>query len=178
MLYRTHLLGGVAAGLVLAGNFDTMLTAVGITCAASLLPDIDSPHSKLGRLVPFISWPLNATIGHRGPLHSLFGAAAFCLILMVVSLFWHPINTGIVLVFFAGYISHLVLDSFNPSGVPWLWPLKTHFKVPLVQTGSVLERLVIMPFMLVSCNYLVWPVFTDKLFGFLSSLTYINRFFK
>jgi len=157
MLYRTHLLAGAAAGLVLAGNSDILLMSVGTAGIAALLPDLDSPHSKLGRLVPFISWPLNITIGHRGVLHSLLAAIAISLLMMIIRI-WYPISNNFIFAVFVGYVSHLVLDSFNPSGVPWLWPLKIHFRVPLIQTGSILERLVVIPAMLVLCVWLAWPI--------------------
>lgn len=58
----------------------------------------------------------------------------------------------------AGYLSHLVMDSFNPQGVPWLWPVKKHFRLPLVKTGSLFERVVMMPAMLFLCSWLTWSV--------------------
>ena len=39
---------------------------------------------------------------------------------------------------FIGYLSHLVLDSFNPAGVPWLWPLKFRLKIPVTQPGGII----------------------------------------
>jgi inner membrane protein len=56
----------------------------------------------------------------------------------------------------AGYLSHLVMDSFNPQGVPWLWPLRKHFGLPLVKTGSFLERIAVVPAILILCGWLAW----------------------
>lgn len=60
----------------------------------------------------------------------------------------------------AGYFSHLVADSLNPQGVPWLWPLRVRLGLPFVQTGGLLERLVLVPSMVVLCGWLFWPVVT------------------
>ena len=58
----------------------------------------------------------------------------------------------------AGYISHLLIDSINPQGVPWLWPVKTHFQVLLVQTGGLCEHTVVTQAMLIICGWLAWPI--------------------
>lgn len=146
MLWRTHFLAGAAAGLYLAGHADikTAAMSAGVAGVSALLPDLDDPNSKMGRLVPVVSWAVKTVVGHRGPLHSLIGAgAAF----EVASLFLRGGYGHLVPVLVAGFISHLVADSLNPQGVPWLWPLKTHFGLPLVQTGSMLERLLVTPAM-------------------------------
>jgi membrane-bound metal-dependent hydrolase YbcI (DUF457 family) len=70
MLYKTHIAGGIIAGLLVGFN----PVGIIISGAASLLPDIDSPHSFAGRRI----WPISAliqhTAGHRGCFHSLLAA--------------------------------------------------------------------------------------------------------
>jgi inner membrane protein len=144
----------------------TAALSAGVAGIAALLPDLDDPHSKLGRLVTPASWVIKATVGHRGPLHSLIGATVMTLLVSFVLSFvlrawyghtymhaqmlhlqhWYDYNRLLLLVL-AGCFSHLVMDSLNPQGVPWLWPMKKHFGLPLVQTGSVLERLAVTPAM-------------------------------
>ncbi|NLB18631.1 MAG: metal-dependent hydrolase, partial [Syntrophomonadaceae bacterium] len=62
MLYQTHVAGGIIAGLLAGSNPVGIL----VSGAASLLPDVDSPHSFAGRRI----WPFSAliqhTAGHRG----------------------------------------------------------------------------------------------------------------
>ncbi|MDQ0287753.1 inner membrane protein [Desulfofundulus luciae] len=161
MLWRTHFLGGAAAGLLLAGHTDlkTMAVSAGIAGVVALLPDLDDPHSKLGRLVAPASWAVKVTVGHRGPLHSFLGAGVMTLLAAFVLRFWYAhayVYSHLVPLIMIGYLSHLVMDSLNPQGVPWLWPVKTHLRVPLVQTGGILERVVVMPIMLVLCGLLFW----------------------
>ncbi|MGB9804701.1 metal-dependent hydrolase, partial [Desulfofundulus sp.] len=146
MLWRTHFLAGAAAGILLTGHADFKTAALvgGIAGVAALLPDLDDPHSKLGRLVAPASWAIRAAVGHRGPLHSLLGAAVMSLLASFVLRFWY-VHTHVyalqwynyshlVPLIFAGYLSHLVMDSLNPQGVPWLWPVRRHFGLPLVRT--------------------------------------------
>jgi hypothetical protein len=65
------------------------------------------------------------------------------------------LTTGGPMAVLTGYVSHLVLDTFNPAGVPWLWPCRFRLRVPAVQTGSILERLVVMPIVFVVAIYLI-----------------------
>lgn len=157
MLWRTHFLAGAAAGMLLAGHADIKTAAIsaGVAGVAALLPDLDDPHSKLGRIVPIVSWAVKKVVGHRGPLHSLLGAGVVYVLAATFLRMGHPYLVPVVV---AGYVSHLAVDSINPQGVPWLWPLKIHFKIPLVQTGSVLEKLAVTPAMMLLCAWLAWPV--------------------
>ena len=164
MLWRTHFLAGAAAGLLLAGHHADLRTAAmsaGVAGVAALLPDLDDPHSKVGHVIPLISWAIKTTVGHRGPLHSLAGAGVMSLLAAFVMRFWyaHTLVFGHMVPLVAvGYVSHLVMDSLNPQGVPWLWPVEAHFRVPLVQTGGLLEHLAVTPAMLVLCGWLIWPI--------------------
>ncbi|MCL6559343.1 MAG: metal-dependent hydrolase [Firmicutes bacterium] len=173
MLWRTHFLAGAAAGL-LAGHADAKAAAVsaGIAGIAALLPDIDSPRSKLGRMITPVSWSIKELAGHRGILHSLLGAGVVTLLMSSALWLWYT-HTHVfaqmlfprwydyghlVLLIAAGYLSHLVMDSLNPQGVPWLWPYRKHFGLPLAQTGSVIENLVVLP-----CVFLLFVWLAAKL---------------
>jgi membrane-bound metal-dependent hydrolase YbcI (DUF457 family) len=74
----------------------------------SLLPDIDTPFSRLGKYNPFA-----VKMKHRGFMHSIYGAG----IIGVIATIIHPI-VGIFIT--AGYIGHLIADSLTPAGVNWL----------------------------------------------------------
>lgn len=155
MLWRTHFLTGAAAGLLIAGHFGhtdikTMTISAGVAGIAALLPDIDDPHSKLGRMISPVSWVVKVAVGHRGPLHSLLATA---IVFILAKIFIGP---NLTLAITAGYFSHLLADSINPQGVPLFWPLRKHFGLPLVQTGSIIENIVVMPGMAGICVLLVW----------------------
>lgn len=106
----THLAVGAA---VVAVSGDLSLgTAAGIMLG-SILPDIDSPDSLVGRNVPII--PL--LLPHRTITHTIWVTLALWLVCK-------PVAVGCAL--------HIILDMFNPSGVPLLWPIGIRFKVPLL----------------------------------------------
>lgn len=147
MLWRTHLLTGLAAGYLVAGPDPFMLAAAGV---ASLLPDIDHPGSKAGSKIPIIPTVTRIAFGHRGMLHSLLAAVAVGLGGALVG--GHALGMAV----FAGYLAHLVGDMLTPSGVPLLWPLPLRLRVPLlVQTGGIIERLVVFPALVVAVAFLI-----------------------
>lgn len=166
MLWRTHILAGASAGLLVAGHgadLKTMAISAGVAGIGALLPDIDSPHSKLGRKVPMLPKLLTVTVGHRGLLHSIPGAIMVSLLMAsVAKLFLTNLFPDLLLLVMAGYLSHIFIDTFTNSGCPWLWPLPIHIRVPLVHTGSLIEKLVIFPATVLLFTWLAWPVIYES----------------
>lgn len=105
-----------------------------LVAIASLLPDIDHPHSAFGRVIPFISYPVSAIFGHRGITHSLLAIAAGMIVLWI---YGYKLWFAAPLV--VGYLSHLIGDLFTNSGVPLFWPNKEKVSYPLFNTGGVVE---------------------------------------
>lgn len=165
MLWRTHVLAGASAGLLIAGHgadLKTMSISAGVAGIGALLPDIDSPHSKLGRKVPILPKLLTITVGHRGLLHSVPGVIIVSLLMAsVAKMFLVNPFPGLLLLVMTGYLSHIVMDTFTNSGCPLLWPLPVHIRVPLVHTGSLAEKLIIFPATGVLFAWLAWPVIKD-----------------
>ena len=148
MLWRNHFLAGIAAGLLVAGTWpgqpDYWLAAA-VSGISALVPDLDSPKSRLGKKVAPVSWTAGRVLGHRGVTHSLAGlAAAVILFGVLVHSFdpawlpWLPWPgpPHLVYLFAAGYLSHLVTDCLTREGCPLLWPLARRFRAPLMATGS------------------------------------------
>lgn len=138
-------MGGLIAGTLSApylANGDLKSQAIFVTCTGvgSLLPDIDSIHSKIGRAFLPVSAAMQLVFGHRGIFHTLLFPIVLSLILILCHFF--SANIVFLLPLLIGYISHLLLDLFNPEGVPLLWPLNIKFSVPLAETGSFMERIV------------------------------------
>ena len=130
--------------------------------AGSLLPDADTPFSKIGRRYLIVLWPfylfqflvhlflprsgMDKTFGHRGMFHyPLFWTALWGVVMCgtyhiprnsITSqiLLWLVIGLGI------GVLSHLLLD-FVSGGIPILGPiLKRRQKPPMkIKTGGVME---------------------------------------
>lgn len=156
MLWRTHFAGGMLAGTGAGLLFqsDPLLFA-SVAGFASLLPDLDSPKSKLGRKTAPASALINAVVGHRGAMHSLLAAG----LISAASLFaLRPLqlNPLLSLAVTAGYVSHLLLDALNPQGVPLLWPWEKRFHASLCQTGGWLDRVAFYPL----AAAVVWVFFT------------------
>ncbi len=102
----------------------------------SLFPDIDHPHSYISRgYWEFLSRVVTATTEHRGWTHSIFGAVVFTIAAAVV-LWYFQGDVRVSLGFMFGYISHLLSDSLNPSGVNWLWPKEDRYGLGIITTGS------------------------------------------
>ena len=87
----------------------------------AVLPDVDTTASTVGRLAYPVAWYLERRFGHRGITHSLVGlllaatlAASFVLFRVLSWPSWSA--------FVIGYLSHLLADSMNKSGVPLFWP--------------------------------------------------------
>lgn len=105
----------------------------------ALLPDIDHKGSKIGRMFPFISYPLSQAFGHRTLTHSLTLFVPLFLIVTSVTTIYGYSWIGIA--FLLGYFSHIVLDLFTPKGLLLFYPfLKTSFKSPVtIPTGGLYE---------------------------------------
>ena len=152
MLWRNHFLAGISAGLIVAGTFHghpEYWASGAVSGLSALVPDLDSPKSKLGRDVAPVSWTAGKVLGHRGVTHSLPGAAAasflFGALLRFINpawLIWLPWGgrafANLMSLFVAGYLSHLVMDCLTREGCPLLWPMKKRFKIPLMATGSLI----------------------------------------
>jgi len=66
------------------------------------------------------SWIFKDMFWHRGPTHSLL---MWLLFTCGIKLLWSTVPWPIWMALSVGYLSHSVIDSFNPTGVAWLWPL-------------------------------------------------------
>jgi len=59
------------------GESEISIAGLAITAIGSLLPDIDTPTSSVGRpLFPLASW-INRKVGHRTVTHSFLGLGIF-----------------------------------------------------------------------------------------------------
>ncbi|MEE5994804.1 MAG: metal-dependent hydrolase [Oscillospiraceae bacterium] len=100
-----------------------------------IFPDIDNPESYMGKLTAPVSvWigkigELTGKTGkfHRGILHD----PIVYLIGLYLSYCYYPALCG----FFTGCLSHLFLDLFNPSGIPFLFGIK-HLHLGKIRSGS------------------------------------------
>lgn len=115
MLARTHLAVSIFFILLFFSRVEYKLAFVAVALTATLIPDIDSKFSKLGRKKLFRI--VQFFLKHRGMLHSFSFLIAVTLLL---ALFFPIIALG----FFLGYALHLFADSFTLEGIRPFYPLK------------------------------------------------------
>jgi inner membrane protein len=129
MMFITHMSLALFIGLLLTNKFLLPVNKyvfLAIIVFASLLPDIDSAYSLLGRKTKVVSMAFR----HRGVIHSLFVMIIFSAILLIIT---H--NLYYLSAFVIGYFSHLMLDSITPKGIPLFWPSKKRLRGSLRTTG-------------------------------------------
>ena len=146
MMASTHLAFGLfsATGLfaLFSQSLHRELPAVGAVILGALLPDVDTPQSALGRLLPFLSIPLERRWGHRSLSHSLLAVAGLALLGLPL---WGYYRGSVYAALLLGYLSHLLADCATKSGVPLFYPHPLQCVLPgnpryRVTTGSLAER--------------------------------------
>ena len=95
---------------------------------SSVLPDIDSSTSLLGRHIKIIG----KVFTHRGFFHSFF-------FFIPVTVLLYSFSSSLALYFTIGLASHLFLDALTKGGLR-LYPFKKKIK-GFVKVGSFLEKL-------------------------------------
>lgn len=150
---RTHLLIAMLAGWLYFRFFDIFtfeqkfLFALFLIIGA-LLPDIDNPHTSMGKKHKIIS----SVTSHRGVLHAIW----IPVIALAVALM--PINNLFIFVkaslfgLAIGYLSHLIADMFTLVGVAPLAPLaKFRVRGPFKTGGwaeTIIAAIVVMFFLI------------------------------
>lgn len=102
---------------------------IAATAAGALAPDLDSRKAPVSQILPFLSIPICRRFSHRTLLHSLLGlglvTGVICGLLwlpILLGLWEHSGNNWLITRFFAwGFLSHMILDTANKRGVPYLW---------------------------------------------------------
>lgn len=155
MMLRTHFLFGLLISLVFLHFFPNTnpYLFIPLVCFGSLIVDIDTSRSSVGRKARPFSWFLEIFFGHRGFLHSI--AAAFIFLLLTIYLI--KINS-IAFAPFLGYLSHIFLDAFTLSGVPLLKPFSERRLQGPIPTAGIAEY-VILSLILAADIYLVYLIF-------------------
>ena len=153
MQYRTHQIGGFCAGIIAGVSMieapynPTTMGALSIVVIAStigsVIPDIDEPNSIAGRKIWIISKIIKKVFGHRMITHTPIFVLALAIgfyylgqsyVLNTEYFEWYYFG---VMGFLVGYVSHFVMDSLNPTGIMYLWPLsRKRFSIMKLRTGD------------------------------------------
>jgi inner membrane protein len=126
----SHLAGAAVFYLVYCALTEDPVSIEGLaaTAAGSLLPDIDTPTSSIGRPLFPLARRINEKLGHRTATHSLLGVAVFALAaagleaLARASGLLSPDGFGPAVCLTLGYLSHVLIDTVNKTGVELFWP--------------------------------------------------------
>lgn len=191
MLAPTHGIFGIFLTLIVLAIFGVQWslhwTIILFAVIGSIMPDVDHPNSTIGRIFYFISVPLERRYGHRTVTHSLIGWIIFSVVFSFLSLFivwllsfvcdlgfgaWDLVPRWIAS-FSISYLSHLILDMFNPRGSQMFWPDPGRDVIPKnpkfrLESGAKAEVLVF--FILVILMVLAFPL---SKFGLASSLRWL-----
>lgn len=159
MNYKTHILGGVTAGLLVANyvlKTPTIETTILVSGAVvgSLIPDIDHRGSYISKRLKGVSSITSSIFKHRGKAtHSL---SIPSLILFITYLLTVSYVSNVILykyLFFgvgSGIISHVLLDSLTTHGVPLLYPIyKKNISFTNFSGGGLLEKVVFITLLLI-----------------------------
>lgn len=133
----THLAAGALAGYALASTepSQSQLLITGISAIGGLLPDIDIGTSKIARLCRPAAYTIQILFGHRGIFHSP-------LLWLVLSGIWFlsKLDQSFwILAAISGVGTHLMLDMFNPAGIPLFWPIPKHIHLAKFRSGGFLD---------------------------------------
>ena len=146
---HTHILGGVLfaeAALLTTGHGTVGDTEAAFLTAAAfgaLLPDIDHPGAKISKMnsaTRMLSAGVSALTRHRGFTHTLVFTAIITLLSAITIYFHVPYCYSICSGLLIGMLSHMCLDSLNPTGIMWLYPFrKKRYHIAKIKTGSPAE---------------------------------------
>lgn len=170
MTYGTHMLGGAVVGVVVLSitgvEQNVAPLILGSAIMGSLLPDIDHTQSKISRSnagTSILSSFVGLLTKHRGiihtPLFMLILAIAAVSAIIAIPMQFKADAIQITLGILAGFFSHLLLDTLNPGGIMWLYPIsKKHFHIAQIKTGKLGEVLV------AGCMVLILALFFTQYF--------------
>ncbi len=147
MISTTHITFAEFIFLLLLTTTGVVLNAANVLVIAfaSMLPDIDTTASMIGKIMPFCSVPIERRFGHRTLTHSLF----MIVIIAVVGIPIYFLKQDLYICSIIGYASHPLLDTATVNGVKLFYPfskVKCVFPMEMnhphsyrIQTGSRLD---------------------------------------
>lgn len=138
---KQHMKLGVAVGIsgalfLKADMFSCCMYAAG-TIIGAILPDIDSPTSRLGRCVPILSKVLNKGFGHRGLFHSPVFLGIISGVYWFFKIRYNIYNQYFLFGILTGDLLHLLQDMMTIGGIPLFYPFsRKKFSIGCFKSGS------------------------------------------
>jgi membrane-bound metal-dependent hydrolase YbcI (DUF457 family) len=102
-----------------------------VSLIATLIPDVDSKNSFIGKIKIFR--PINLFTKHRGIFHSFLFLFFLCILFSLFA-------KEFLIAFAFGYALHLLLDSLTLQGIRFLYPFNLKIRGK-IKTGGVFETI-------------------------------------
>ncbi len=145
MLLKTHIAVGLAVAFYFLPHVINKLYFIPVVLIASVLPDIDTGYSSIGRRKVFM--PVQLMTKHRGIFHTY----TLCIAISILFAFFYPV---LALPFFIGYSFHLILDTFTPQGIAPFWPLRIRV-AGNIKTGGNIDSAIFYISLIVAAGLLI-----------------------
>lgn len=143
MMIKGHLMVSTSAFIVIQHTVlggihlnSNVIHSYFFVLVGTLLPDIDSPKSFIGRRAKLISYPVYVVFGHRRLTHSA---------LFFLSIFYlgHHYDYSFLVWISIGALFHILGDYLTHSGVPLLYPFGRNYRfIFTIPTNSFAEPIV------------------------------------
>ena len=143
---------GIAVALYFLPYVNNEFVFFSVVIISSLLPNIDSGFSFLGKKKIFK--PVRLMTNHKRIMHTY----TFTIIVSGIFAFFYPI---IALPFFLGFSFHLLADSFPFNVIMPFWPLKAKSK-GVVKSGGPIDKALFMVFIIIDVVLLVAFIILDR----------------
>lgn len=155
MTGKTHLTAGVLAGEITIFCISPRPAAAAAIFLSSvfgaLLPDIDHTQSTIsnssmaGKTTSVL---ISSVAKHRGIIHTPLSIIIFSYLIFLIATALNTIGQEYSLCLAmgtaAGMLSHIIMDSLNPSGIMWAYPFsKKKFSIAKIRTGSKTEYIIL-----------------------------------
>ncbi len=136
-MFKTHLALGVLAGLFFMKlvSLDEPWVFLAIVAFSSILPDIDTKNSWIGRRFRPISWIFSLLFGHRKLFHSII----FALLIFIV--LNYLLASYIAAAFLIGYVVHVLVDGLTVNGIKPFFPLSRFEIKGFLRSGDLMDNL-------------------------------------
>ncbi|MDI6737936.1 MAG: metal-dependent hydrolase [Nanoarchaeota archaeon] len=134
MMFKTHLAIGALAGISLFHYYmpEQPFAFALVFLFASILPDIDTTKSAIGKRLWPVSSILTLFTRHRGFFHTVW------IPLAVLGIGFY-LKIALLAAFTMGYLVHLLSDAITEEGVSLFSPLIKHHTKGFIKTGGKLE---------------------------------------
>lgn len=150
------IIGATATSLVLQTS-DLGLCVAG--AIASLLPDIDSSKSEMGRILPWVARWFERRMPHRSCTHSLVASGSVAGVAYLLAIwaglpwgFAHAVTIGYFVGWYADSFTKAGVEMFYPSSARWVVPGNQHFRLQSNSPAEYGILVILVALLAFSCN--------------------------